>query len=215
MFNTSHIKIAMDMEITDAGATGNFLLPVTQVKHLKPSGKTLTINLPHGTQLKSTHTCEINVPWIPKADRIAHIVPVMAHTSLVLIKVLTDVGCKFIYDKDGCRVYFNEKIVWDGEKEPTTGLYVLPINPIELNIQPRRHIRHHHNAEWLNQAPHGSQCIHYDEKIIPHQVPPPIYIHPHKENISERNLEQTIDNMDGTHSIRCAEAPTGIISRYQ
>ena len=80
------------------------------------------------------------MPWLPKSSRIALIVPGMAHTSLVYIKVLTDAGCKVIYEKDYCRVYFNKKIVWAGGKEPTTGLLVLPIHPIERNIQPIRHI---------------------------------------------------------------------------
>ena len=64
----------------------------------------------------------------------------MAHTLLVSIKVLTYAGCKVIYDKDDCRVYFLKYTVWAGGKEPTTGLWVLPLNPTELVIQPRRHL---------------------------------------------------------------------------
>ena len=107
IFNTSYIKISVDMAIANAGAKGHFLLPGTQVTNLKPSDKPMTVNLPGGTQIQSTHPCDINVPWLPKAASTAHILPGMAHTLLVSIKVLTDAGCKFIYDKDDCRVYFN------------------------------------------------------------------------------------------------------------
>ena len=62
MINTLHIKISMDMEISNAGEICHFLMPGTQSTNLKPSTKKLTINLPNGTQLQSTHTCEINVP---------------------------------------------------------------------------------------------------------------------------------------------------------
>ena len=48
IFNTSNIKIAVDMAIANAGATGHFLLPGTQVRNLKPSNKPLTINLLDG-----------------------------------------------------------------------------------------------------------------------------------------------------------------------
>ena len=58
---------------------------------------------------------------------------------IVYIKVLTDAGCKVIYDKDDCRVYFNENIVWADRKEPTTGLWVLPIKPRAHKIKLRRH----------------------------------------------------------------------------
>ena len=108
MLNTSHIKIARGVAIANSGAKGHFLLPGTQVKKLKPRDKPLTTNLPVGTQLQSTHTCDINVPWLPKEDRIAHIVPGMTHTIIVSIKVLLDAECKLIYDKDNCRVYFSK-----------------------------------------------------------------------------------------------------------
>ena len=78
--------------------------------------------------MKSTHTCEIDVPWLPKESRRVHIVPGMAHTSLVLIKLLTDAGCTVVYNKHECQVYYRKKIVWTGGKEPTTGLWVLPIS---------------------------------------------------------------------------------------
>ena len=44
------------------------------------------------------------------------------------MKILTDTGCKLIYDAHECRVYFRDKIVWTGGKEPMTGLWVLPIS---------------------------------------------------------------------------------------
>ena len=128
MLNTSNIKIAVDMAVADSGATGNFILPGTKVSNMKISKKPITINLPDVTQLKSTHTCEINVPRIPKEARQAHVVPGMAHTSLISMKILTDVGCKVVYDAHECRVYFRDKIVWTGGKEPTTVLWVLHIS---------------------------------------------------------------------------------------
>ena len=87
MFNATNINIEVDMVVAESGATGHFLLPGTEITNMKLSNNPLTINLPDGTQLKSTHTCEINVPWIPKSTRSVHIVPGMSHTSLVSIKV--------------------------------------------------------------------------------------------------------------------------------
>ena len=78
--------------------------------------------------MKSTNTCEIGVPRLPKEAIQAHVVPGMAHTSLISIKVLTDAVFKVVYDAHECIVYFREKIVWIGGKEPTTGLWLLPIS---------------------------------------------------------------------------------------
>ena len=126
--NALNIKIVVDMAVVDSVATVNFILPDTKVSNMKISKKPLIINLPDDTQLKSTHTCEINVPRLPKEARQAHVVPGMAHTSLIPMKILTDAGCKVVYDAHECRVYFRDKIVWTGGKEPTTVLWVLHIS---------------------------------------------------------------------------------------
>jgi hypothetical protein len=131
IFNASGIIIAGDQAIADAGATGHFILPGTPVSDIQPASKPLAINLPNGEKIMSTHTCRLNVPWLPEKAREAHIVPGLAHASLVSIKILCDAGCRVIYDDNACRVYYNEKIVWIGHREPSTGLWVLPLNPTQ------------------------------------------------------------------------------------
>jgi len=69
IFNISKIKIAMDMAIADAGATRHVVLPDTPVTNLHIAIKPLVINLPDGDQIKSTHTCEIMVPWLQKMPK--------------------------------------------------------------------------------------------------------------------------------------------------
>jgi len=121
------IKIAIDMAVADAGATSHFVLPGAPVKNITPTDSPLVITLPDGQTLQSTHTCKLDAPWLPWQARKAHIVPGLAHTSLVLIKILCEEGCKVSYDEDEVRVYFKHKIVWKGKREPTTGLWVLPL----------------------------------------------------------------------------------------
>ena len=127
MFNTSSIKIAVDRVIADAGATGHFMIPGAPVIDIKPATKPLIINLPDGETIQSTHTCKLNIPWLPEAATRAHIVPGLAHTSLVSIKVLCDAGCEVQYNGKHCLVYYEKKLVWMGQREATTKLWVLPL----------------------------------------------------------------------------------------
>ena len=124
---TAKIKIAINMVIVEAGATAHFAVPGMPVINQKVPTTPLIINLPEGEQLKSTHTCELDIPWLPKAAREAHIVPGLMHTSLILIKTLCDAGCKVSYDDKKCKVYFKRKVVWHGGREPTTELWMLPL----------------------------------------------------------------------------------------
>ena len=75
MFNTGKIKIAVDMAIADAGATSHFIVAGAPLLNKQPAKNPLHIHLPDGDTLKSLHTCDLDVPALPKAARAAHIVP--------------------------------------------------------------------------------------------------------------------------------------------
>ena len=77
--------------------------------------------------MRSTHTCRLNIPWLPEAATEAHIVPGLAYTSLVSIRILCNAGCEVIYKDENCLVYYDKKLVWKGKREPTTKLWVLPL----------------------------------------------------------------------------------------
>ena len=76
----------MDMAITDAGATGHFVLSGTPFSNIQLTTKPLIINLPDGEQLKSTHTCKLNMPWLPMKAKQVQTVPRLEHASLISIK---------------------------------------------------------------------------------------------------------------------------------
>ncbi|KAL7462039.1 hypothetical protein ACHAXS_002437 [Conticribra weissflogii] len=115
--------------LADAGATGTFLLPGAPVINIRKAKTPLRIILPDGNYIYSTHQCNLNNSGLPPAMTEAHIVPGLAHTSLISIKQLCKHGAKVIYADLSCRVYVNKKLVWIGQQEPTTGLWVLPLQP--------------------------------------------------------------------------------------
>ena len=108
--STSPIQICKDMGIADAGATGHFLHPGAPAINIKRAKNPISISQPDGRKLVSTHECEIDNPNLPKAARKAHIIPGLAHTSLVSVKMLIDAGCFVTYRKN-IIVHHNEKVV--------------------------------------------------------------------------------------------------------
>ena len=156
MLKAGGIKIAIDMAVADAGATSHFVLPGAPVTNITPTDSPLVITLPDGQTLQSTHTCELSAPWLPVRARKAHIVPGLAHTSLVSIKMLCEAGCKVAYDEDEVRVYFKRQVVWRGKREPTTGLWVLPLNRAEPG---RRESRSMANSMLLSTIATGQETM--------------------------------------------------------
>ena len=143
------------MAIADAGATGHFLLPGTPVTDVRPAKTPIRINLPDGGCIKSTHTCMLDIPWLPREARMAHIVPGLAHTSLVSMSVLCDAGCRVEYDEERCNVHYQGKIVWSGGREPSTKLWVLPLSPEsevpeDKNVSASQHQAHHTRHQASN-----------------------------------------------------------------
>ena len=133
----SSINIPKDMTIADVGATGHFLQPGAPAINIKPTEKAISMLLPHRERIKSTYECELIIPSLPQGAKRAHIVPKLAHTSLVSIKMLCDAGCRVTYDDNAVKVFYKNIIIWKGHREPSTGLGVLPLNerPKLQNLQ--------------------------------------------------------------------------------
>ncbi len=67
--------------------------------------KPLTVNLPDGKKIKSTHVCNINIPGLP-ITLMGHIIPYLKIALLIGIRPLFKVGCKVIFDNEKCDVMY-------------------------------------------------------------------------------------------------------------
>jgi hypothetical protein len=123
--------------IADAGATGHFVMHGAPVINVKPTASPIKITLPDGQFILSTHTCNLNIPWLPSFMTEAHIVPGMAHSSLISIKKFCDGGCKVMYDMTEVRVMYKGKVVLSGGRDKSTGLWLLPIAEKDSEQQER------------------------------------------------------------------------------
>ena len=68
--------------ILDSGATSNFLTTGAHVTNVKPAQKPISARLPNGDQVRSTHTGTLDLPDLPAAARLAHIITGLASHSL-------------------------------------------------------------------------------------------------------------------------------------
>jgi hypothetical protein len=59
------LTIATTHAIADTGATSIFIMDGVDVVNKRVAPNPLRINLPDGRQVKSTHTCDIDIPGLP------------------------------------------------------------------------------------------------------------------------------------------------------
>ena len=120
------VTISLDHAIVDTGATSIFIIDGIDVDNKRIALKPLTVNLPDGRLVQSSHVCDIAIPGLPTVLT-GHIVPSLSVASLIGIRPLCKAGCKVVFDDLKCDVIYNGKIILRGLKDPSTDLWTLPI----------------------------------------------------------------------------------------
>ena len=87
------------------------------------------IEMPNGSIEKSTHTCYLRIPGLPKELRGTHIVPGLSHSSLISIKMCKGRFAVILKDKI-CEVWYRGALVLTGKYVGPGGLWILPIDGI-------------------------------------------------------------------------------------
>ena len=121
--------VDVEYGLSDSGATSHFIVEGAPVINVNRTDDPISIKLPDGSIIKSTHTCNLNIPWLPSQMTEAHVVPGLEHSSLISTKKFCDHGCKVVFDELECRVYHQGKLVLTGGRAKSTGMWKLPINP--------------------------------------------------------------------------------------
>ena len=91
------VAIAPDHAIADTGATSIFIMDGFKVINKRVAHTPLTINLPDGKKVQSSHVCDIEIHGLPTVLT-GYIVPSLTVASLIGICPLCKAGCKVVFD---------------------------------------------------------------------------------------------------------------------
>ena len=89
-FNLEDIR---NWAILDSGATSHFLVPDAPTINVQPALNPLHVTMPDGNSVSSTHTCELDLPQLPKQARLGHIIPGLSKHSLLSVIKLCNAEC--------------------------------------------------------------------------------------------------------------------------
>ena len=95
--------------IGDTGTTDHFLKEGAPADEITLAEDPIEIEMPNGTTERSTHTCYLRIAGLPKELRKGHIVPGLSHSSLVSIRKLCQGGCKVVFQKRECEIWYKGK----------------------------------------------------------------------------------------------------------
>jgi hypothetical protein len=110
--------------IVDSGCTGHFLLVNTPCLNKIKSQNPLTVRLPNGATMESSHTAALNIPELNKAASIAHISPGMANHSLLSVGQLCNEGYTVTFRNASFTICNSQELqILKGARDLDTGLW--------------------------------------------------------------------------------------------
>jgi hypothetical protein len=128
------MSFATTHALADTGATSLFVMEGLKMKNVQIATNPLSINLPDGAVVKSTHTCDIIIPGLPTILT-GHIVRGLTIASLVRIRILCKAGCTVMFTEKYRDVMYNGKLILRGYKDPQTDLWTLLITSDAIKQQ--------------------------------------------------------------------------------
>ena len=117
LFNTKQRVRLIKYTLSDSGAYSHFVIKGSPAVNIKIAEYPISIKLPDGSIIWPTHTCNLDMPWLPLGMKEGHIVPGLEHLSLVSTKKLCKAGCRVVFNEQECRVYYNDELVLCGGRE--------------------------------------------------------------------------------------------------
>jgi hypothetical protein len=150
-----------DYAIADTGTTGHYLLPQSPHVNNNIAKNPITVQMPNGSGITSSHTCDLDVATLPPAARDGHILPGLASHSLLSMAKLCDNGCTVLFDSNRCRVQHKQQTIMEGPRDPTTKLWLLPLCPNPRPVLTTSSTANPHFGNAAQQTSTKSDLIQY------------------------------------------------------
>jgi hypothetical protein len=119
----------------DSGCTGHFLLVTAPCLNKVISRNPLTVRLPNGATMESSHTDALDIHGLNAAASKAHLFPGMAHHSLLSVGQLCDEAYIVTFQQDTVTICNsdNSKLL-SGPRDATTGLWRINLKQTNNHI---------------------------------------------------------------------------------
>ena len=101
--------------ILNSDATSYFLVIAAPTTDHQESKNPLSVKLPDGAHVISTHTCTLAILELPTKAIIAHTIPGLASHSLLSIGQLCNAGCEVGIKKISCTVRYRGQMILQGK----------------------------------------------------------------------------------------------------
>jgi hypothetical protein len=136
-----------DIAILDSSCTSNFLSATAPCNNKQEAHIPLSVNMPNGTTIQLSHTCDLLLAYLPPQARKAHILPGLVHNSLISVGQLWDNGCNVTFTQEQITVSRDGKCVMYESRDPKSRLWRVDLK----NKFETKHAQCNHAHDSSNQ----------------------------------------------------------------
>ncbi|KAI2490331.1 hypothetical protein MHU86_24250 [Fragilaria crotonensis] len=135
--------------IADTGCTGHYIHITTPHFDRTIANPSISVLLPDGSTIHSTHTATLDLPLLPPAARFAHIFPTLSSGSLLSIGLLCDHGCTATFNPHSVDITLDGATILTGTRSPTTNLWTIDLSAHQPPARPI-FLSHHQPSHSIN-----------------------------------------------------------------
>jgi hypothetical protein len=144
----------------DSRCTGHFLLVNAPCLNKVKSQTPLTVRLPNGATIESSHTADLDIPELNVAASKAHVFPGMANHSLLSVGQLCDEGYIVTFKNASVTVCNSQELqILSGPRDLDTGLWRINLR------QDNQHV-HQAVANYMYKLRNTGALVHYLHKAL-------------------------------------------------
>jgi hypothetical protein len=149
-----------ETSIVDSGCTGHFLLVNAPCLNKVKSQTPLTVRLPNGATMESSHTAKLNIPHLKASASIAHVFPRMANHYLLPVEQLCNEGYIVTFKDALVTVSDSQKFqILSGPRDSDTGLW-------HINLKQDNQQIHQPLANNVYELRNTGALVHYLHKAL-------------------------------------------------
>jgi hypothetical protein len=146
-----------DTAILDSRCTRNVLSAAALCSDKQAAHVPLNVNMPNGTTIQSSHTCNLLLTNLPPQARQDHILPGLVHNSLISVGQLCNNECSATFTQDQVTVSKKGKNVMYGSRDPKSRLWRVNLKEkIEPEIVKCNHAHDNNNQKDLINDLHAA-----------------------------------------------------------
>ena len=114
--------------ITDSGCTSHYMCEAYHCDNIAPTGQNaLTVTVPNGQSIKSSHTATLKWDHLPIKARKCHIFPHLKNKILLSIGQFCDAGMTATFTEEILYIYKDNYIVLQGERSTISGMWYIDL----------------------------------------------------------------------------------------